>query len=37
MYVRTMVKQCYYMTGMDYWIEAVIKGTKHKAINNCRD
>jgi hypothetical protein len=36
MCVRTMVKQCYFMTGMDYQREAVMKGTKHKAIDDCR-
>jgi hypothetical protein len=36
MCVRTIVKQCYYMTGMDYGREAVMKGTKHKAIDDCR-
>jgi oligoribonuclease (3'-5' exoribonuclease) len=36
MCVRTIVKQCYFMTGTDYQREAVMKGTKHKAIDDCR-
>jgi oligoribonuclease (3'-5' exoribonuclease) len=36
MCVRTMVEQCYCMTGRDYRREMVMKGTKHKAIDDCR-
>jgi oligoribonuclease (3'-5' exoribonuclease) len=36
MCVRTMVKQCYCMTGIDYRRDAVMKGTRHKAIDDCR-
>jgi hypothetical protein len=36
MCVRTMVNQCYSMTGIDYRREMVMKGTKHIAIDDCR-